>query len=78
MVEEEKKKREKFDKEIKEKREWWMTLERGYNKWEEEIRMREKEIGEKEEEKESMRRDMANKEEEMREDCAREYKVFIV
>ena len=29
MVEEEKKKREKFGKEIKEKREWWMMLEKG-------------------------------------------------
>ena len=45
MIEEERIKTEKFKLEVKEKREGWIRLEEWYNRWEEELRVKDKELG---------------------------------
>lgn len=48
LLEEEKAKRENFSREVKNKREQWVRVEARLNNWEEELRVREKDIEERE------------------------------
>ena len=75
MIEEERIKTEKFKLEVKEKREGWIRLEEWYNRWEEELSVKDKELGEREEGIKIMEKELKNKEVQMREDSAREYEV---
>ena len=65
MVVEERRKKEEFRKECKEKQELWMRMDRGYKEWEEDLARREKKISDHDEGLERMMRDLKIREEQI-------------
>ena len=67
MMEEERRKKEEFKRESKEKKQFWLSLEKGYREWEEDFGRREKVISDYDEGLEKMVRDLKIREEQIAE-----------
>ena len=67
MVVEERRKKEEFRRECKEKQELWMRMDRGYKEWEEDLGRREKVISDYDEGLEKMVWDLKIREEQIAE-----------
>ena len=62
ILEEERTKREKFNKEVKEKKERWIKLEEECNKWEPELREKDRDLIDREEGIRQMEEELRTKE----------------